>query len=93
MMRRISDRDIKRPHRVSVLNKGVEIGFFNMPATDNRFVKGDDLIQMALERALTVPTRRYNDDCLAGEWDELSVFWCWSQYRISRSGVRVYEAA
>lgn len=92
-MRGMSDRREKRPHRVSVLRNGQEIGFFNIPETDPRFVKGDDLILMALEKALTIPTRRCDDDCLTQDWDALSVFWCFSRYNISRSGIRLAEAA
>lgn len=92
-MRRVGDRDVKRPHRVSVRARGVEIGFFNIPQTDPRFVKGDDLIQMALEKAQTTPVRRYDDDCLTQDWDELSVFWCFSHYRVDRFGQRIYDAA
>lgn len=92
-MRRFTDRDVKRPHRVSVMCRGIEVGFFNIPQTDPRFVKGDDLIQMALERALTTPARRYEDDVLQQDWDELCVYWAFSWYRINRFGQRIYDAA
>lgn len=92
-MRRFDDRFTKQPHTVRAFKNGVEIGTFNLPATDTRFVKGDDLILMAWEKATTTPTQRYNDDIFHKDWDTLKVFWCWSVYSCNRQGQRIQEDA
>ena len=92
-MRRFSDRNVRRAHTIYLLKDGQHVGHFVIPFQDPRFVKGDDLLDMAYEISQTRPNRRYEDSNIADGWNELRLFWGCSWYACNEFGDRIYEVA
>jgi len=91
-VRRSSDH-LRRFHTVHLLKDGHHIGHFVIPYQDPRFVKGDDLLEMAYEISQTRPNRRYEDSNIAFGWNELRLFWGCSWYSCDERGERILVMA
>lgn len=76
-MRRMRDLPSKQPHIVLLFKDGVEVGKFQIPGTDPRFVKDRELFELAYEKLVRLqeyngPNRRPEDPC-PGSWDSFQI--------------------
>jgi len=89
----LQERRTKKFHTVSLYREEELVATFTIPWTDPRFVKGDDLVQIAFEKTKTRPHQRWNDIQIPGGWDLLRVNWAFGSYACDRFGHAVHKFA
>lgn len=91
------DRRVKSPHQVILRMGDKEVFNFTIPQTDTRFVKGEDLYEMAyaeiLKRQNDRSLQRRSTDPVAGKWDNFTVHWYFFSYTCNARGQRIKDAA
>jgi len=87
------DRRSKRTHRVYLYRAEQLVGTFDMPHTDPRFIKGEDLLELAFEKTRSRPNQRWNDLVIEGGWDKLVVYWSFASYSCNQFGTPLREIA
>jgi len=93
MSRGRRDSDHKRPTKVTLYLKGNEVGSFQLPWSDPRFVKPDDLMKSAREMAATRPSRREDDRPIPQEWDRIRFHWGFGTFTTDRAGNNIWDEA